>query len=122
MMEIHAMLDRDAQRAAWRVLGVAADASVKEAKRAFLALAKQHHPHVYARYKDPQINEAATRLFIMHKKAYSAFCKEAARKAASDRMVIDTPETKSKGDKGDAKPSTQHTARLWNERRGKVDG
>lgn len=117
LSEVQAMLERDSQRTAWRVLGVSAEASVKEAKRAFLALAKQHHPHVYARHKSPQINAVATRLFILHKKAYSDFCKDTARKAAQDKLTIPQPSASPPQEQG-----TQHTARLWNERRGKADG
>jgi len=118
MVEVTAMLERDSKRAPWRILRVNPGASVKDAKRAFLALAKQHHPHVYARHKDPKINAIATRLFIIYKNAYSDFCKEAARKAGKDELVIDSP-------RPDSKPQgrgTQHTARLWNERRSKADG
>lgn len=110
LSKVRALLERDGQRSAWRVLGVTANSPIDEAKRAFLSLAKQHHPHVYARYRSPELNRTATRLFILHKKAYSEFCKDAARNAADGKPPAPKRSKRSRGQQSTRKFGTKGSA------------
>jgi hypothetical protein len=56
----------------WEVLGISQGADPEQAKRAFFAASKRYHPHLFARWNDPEIKRIVTELFIAHKRAYTS--------------------------------------------------
>jgi hypothetical protein len=57
----------------WEVLGISQGADSNEVRRAFFDASKRYHPHLFARYRDPEIKRIVTELFIAHKRAYTSF-------------------------------------------------
>jgi hypothetical protein len=64
-------LEKLPTRTPFAMLGLEADADAEATRDAFLRISKRCHPHVYARYDSPEINTAATDLFIAYKRAYA---------------------------------------------------
>jgi hypothetical protein len=59
----------------WAILGVSQGADAAEAKAAFHRASKRYHPHLYARYAHPAIQQVVTELFIAHKRAFTTLTK-----------------------------------------------
>lgn len=59
----------------WAVLGVSQGAEPSTIKAAFFQASKRYHPHLYARYRHPEIKRVVTNLFIAHKRAYTTMTK-----------------------------------------------
>ena len=64
-------LEKLPTRTPFAVLGLEADSDAEATRDAFLRISKRCHPHVFARYDSPEINTAATELFIAYKRAYA---------------------------------------------------
>lgn len=71
-------LSRQENYAPYRVLNVDARAAPAAARRAFLGLAKRAHPHRYARFRDADVTDLATRVFIGYRRAFDSFMREQA--------------------------------------------
>jgi hypothetical protein len=66
-------------KTAWAILGLSQGADADEIKRAFFDASKRYHPHLFARYAEPEIKRVVTELFIAHKRAYGTMQKSIAR-------------------------------------------
>jgi hypothetical protein len=66
-------------KTAWAILGLSQGADADEIKRAFFDASKRYHPHLFARYGEPEIKRVVTELFISHKRAYATMQKSIAR-------------------------------------------
>jgi hypothetical protein len=81
LRKLRTELEKLPTRTPFAVLGLEPDADAEATRNAFLQISKRSHPHVYARFDSPEINTAATELFIAYKRAY-ATARTLARPAA----------------------------------------
>jgi hypothetical protein len=73
--ELRAELAAVQTKTPWAILGVSQGADAAEAKAAFHRASKRYHPHLYARYAHPAIQQVVTELFIAHKRAFTTLTK-----------------------------------------------
>lgn len=67
LAEVH---KRHQELAAHQVLGVGPDANLAAIRRAYLGLAKRHHPDVYGRFASPAVHALALKVFLHVNRAY----------------------------------------------------
>ena len=75
LAQLRAELQSLGTKTAWEMLGISQGADLATAKAAFHQASKRYHPHLYARYADPEIKMVVTELFIAHKRAYTTLIK-----------------------------------------------
>lgn len=73
--ELRAELASVQAKTPWAILGVSQGADAIEAKAAFHRASKRYHPHLFARYAHPAIQQVVTELFIAHKRAFTTLTK-----------------------------------------------
>jgi DnaJ-class molecular chaperone len=75
LAKLRAELQGLSEKTAWELLGISQGADAAQCKAAFHQASKRYHPHLFARYADPEIKQVVTELFIAHKRAYTTLIK-----------------------------------------------
>lgn len=80
--QLDAIRRRHQELAAHAVLGVPVEATPQVVRKAYLALAKKHHPDVYGRFRSPAVRHLAQQVFLHVNRAYDRM-----RQAFADQGV-----------------------------------